>query len=38
MTKIDNDEINKIREHSNIVDIVSSYINLEPKGKNYFGC
>lgn len=34
---IPNEEINLIRNKSNIVDIISSYINLEPKGKNYFG-
>ncbi len=34
---IPNDEVNLIRSKSNIVDIISSYINLEPKGKNYFG-
>ena len=27
----------QIRSKANIVDIISSYINLEPKGKNYFG-
>jgi DNA primase len=34
---IPNEEINNIRNNSNIVDVISSYINLEPKGKNYFG-
>ncbi|MDD2409241.1 MAG: DNA primase [Bacilli bacterium] len=34
---IPNEEINLIRNKANIVDIISSYINLEPKGKNYFG-
>ena len=37
MAIIPNDEINNIRNNTNIVDIVSSYINLEPKGKNFFG-
>lgn len=32
-----NDEINQIRNSVNIVDIISSYIPLSPKGKNYFG-
>ncbi len=34
---IPNEDINNIRNRANIVDIVSSYINLEPKGKNFFG-
>lgn len=34
---IPNEDINQIRSKANIVDIISSYINLEPKGKNYFG-
>ena len=34
---IPNEEINLIRNKADIVDIISSYINLEPKGKNYFG-
>ncbi len=37
MTIIPNEEINQIRNNSNIVDIISSYINLEPHGKNFFG-
>ena len=37
MVKISNEELNKIRSSANIVDIISSYINLEPHGKNYFG-
>jgi DNA primase len=37
MAIIPNEDINKIRSNANIVDIVSSYINLEAKGKNYFG-
>ena len=34
---IPSEEINIIRNDANIVDIISSYINLEPKGKNFFG-
>ena len=34
---IPSEEINRIRNDANIVDIISSYINLEPKGKNFFG-
>ena len=37
MAMIPNDEIKNIRNSANIVDIISSYINLEPHGKNYFG-
>src|SRR5574344_1433716 len=37
MAIIPNDEINNIRNNANIVDIISSYINLEPHGKNFFG-
>lgn len=37
MAKISNDDINLIRSNANIVDIISDYINLEPKGKNFFG-
>ncbi len=37
MAIIPNDEIKNIRNSANIVDIISSYINLEPHGKNYFG-
>lgn len=32
-----NEQINLIREKSDIVDIISSYIPLTPRGKNYFG-
>lgn len=31
------EKINEIRNSVNIVDVISSYIPLEPKGKNYFG-
>lgn len=37
MRVIDTEEINNIRMQTNIVDIISSYIPLESKGKNYFG-
>ena len=37
MALIPNEEIKNIRNSSNIVDIISSYINLEPHGKNFFG-
>ena len=37
MNSVSNDIINLIREKTNIVDIVSEYIPLTPKGKNYFG-
>lgn len=37
MTKISPEEILKIRSSASIVDIISSYIPLTPKGKNYFG-
>lgn len=34
---IEEAEINRIRENADIVEIISSYIPLTPKGKNYFG-
>src|SRR5574344_2149412 len=37
MAIIPSEDINNIRNNANIVDIISSYINLEPHGKNYFG-
>lgn len=37
MAIIPNEDINNIRNNANIVDIISSYINLEPHGKNFFG-
>ena len=37
MAFIDNEEINNIRQTANIIDIISSYIPLEQKGRNYFG-
>ena len=35
--KITNEVINDIRNRTNIIDIVSSYLPLSKKGKNYFG-
>ena len=35
--KIDNEKLNEIRNSLNIVDVISSYIPLSMKGKNYFG-
>ena len=37
MTFIAQDEINSIRQSVSIVDVISSYISLTQKGKNYFG-
>ena len=37
MANLSNEEINKIRTSVNIVDIIGANINLEKKGKNYFG-
>jgi len=37
MASLSNDELSKIRNSVNIVDVISNYINLEKKGKNYFG-
>ena len=37
MANLSNEEINRIRNSVNIVDIIGSNINLEKKGKNYFG-
>ena len=37
MAKITNDIINEIRSKTDIVDVVSKYVNLVKKGKNYFG-
>lgn len=37
MFHIDDEEINQIRANADIVEIVSSYIPLTQKGKNYFG-
>ena len=37
MANLSNEELNKIRNSVNIVDVIGSSINLEKKGKNYFG-
>lgn len=37
MNKISHEIIETIRKKTDIVDIISSYITLTPKGKNYFG-
>ena len=37
MANLSSEEINKIRDSVNIVDVIGSNINLEKKGKNYFG-
>jgi len=37
MEVLSNDELSKIRNSVNIVDVISNYVNLEKKGKNYFG-
>lgn len=37
MANISDEEFNLIRNKVNIVDIIGSYINLNKKGKNYFG-
>lgn len=35
--KIDNEKLNEIRNSLNIVDVISNYVPLSMKGKNYFG-
>ncbi len=37
MARLSNDEINSIRRQADIVDVIGSYIDLVPQGKNYFG-
>lgn len=37
MAGITNEQINQIQSSANIVDIISEYVTLEKKGKNYFG-
>lgn len=37
MSMISQETINEIRSNVDIVDIISGYISLTPKGKNYFG-
>ena len=36
MAQLTNEEINKIQKSADIVNIISSYIDLVKKGKNYF--
>ena len=36
-TRIPEETINKIRLETNIVDVVSQYVQLKKRGKNYFG-
>ena len=37
MPRIDNSVINDIKNKTDIVEVISSYVNLETRGKNYFG-
>lgn len=37
MAYINEQELNELRSNANIVDIISDYIPLTPKGKNFFG-
>lgn len=37
MARITNDVINEIRSKTNIIDVISKYVPLIKKGKNYFG-
>ncbi len=37
MQALTQEKINEIRNSVNIVDVISSYVSLTPKGKNYFG-
>ena len=37
MNTLSQEKLNEIRNSVDIVDVISSYINLTPKGKNYFG-
>ena len=37
MNNISDELINEIRSSVDIVDVISSYISLTPRGKNYFG-
>lgn len=37
MARISNEEITEIRKKADIVEVIGSYINLAPQGKNYFG-
>ena len=37
MAYISNEVMNEIRNKTDIVDVISKYVNLTKKGKNYFG-
>lgn len=37
MAYINEQELNELRSSVDIVDVISSYIPLNPKGKNFFG-
>ena len=37
MARIDNETINKIKDSLDIVDVISNYVSLSARGKNYFG-
>ena len=37
MPMLTNEKINEIRNSVDIVDVISSYVSLTPRGKNYFG-
>ncbi|MBR3199041.1 MAG: DNA primase [Bacilli bacterium] len=37
MKSLTQEKINEIRNSVNIVDVISSYVSLTPRGKNYFG-
>ena len=37
MAYINNEVVNEIRNKTDIVDVISKYVNLTKKGKNYFG-
>ena len=37
MSMLNQEKLNEIRSSVNIVDVISSYINLQHKGSNYWG-
>ena len=37
MNRLSPEKITEIRDSVDIVDVISSYVSLEPKGKNFFG-
>ena len=37
MARIDNETINRIKDSLDIVDVISNYVSLSARGKNYFG-